>query len=170
MSNKRSLFILIAVLSLASLGYALYAQYFQNVAPCPLCIAQRVILVIIAILSLIFAMHNPKNFLIRLYGILIGGFAIFGIKIAARHIWLMHLPPDQQPFSCGMPLDMLYKKIPIHSFIQYILKGDGECGKVNWTIFGMSAPVAVLVLCSVITLIALYIIFAKDKPSDRRFF
>ena len=170
MPSKQNLFIIIAVLSLASLGYAFYAQYFQNVEPCPLCIAQRVIIGIIAILSILFAIHNPKNFLMRIYGLIVGGFAIFGIKVAAHQLWLMNLPADKQPLSCGMPLEVLYQKIPLHSFIQYILKGDGECGKVNWTIFGMSAPTAVLVLCGIITLISLYIIFTKCEKSERKFF
>ncbi|MCE2706517.1 MAG: disulfide bond formation protein B [Proteobacteria bacterium] len=171
MLNKRLLFVLIAILSALSIFYAFYVQYYQNIEPCPLCIAERIIIGIIAILAILFAVHNPQNFLLRIYGFIVGGFAVFGIKVAAKHLWLISLPADKQPLSCGMPLDMLYKKIPLNSFISYILKGDGECSRVNWTILGISAPTAVIILCSLVTIMSLYIIFAKKNDLDcRRFY
>ena len=167
---KKKILILIFLMCVGALAFALYAQYFQFVDPCPLCIAQRFIISIIGIFALLFAIHNPKNFLMRIYGVFIAGFSIFGIKVASRHVWLTHLPPEQQPVSCGMPLEVLYKKLPLNNFIGYILKGDGECGKVTWTIFNISAPAAVIVFLSIIALLSLYIIFAKNNKTERRFF
>ncbi|MBY0379646.1 MAG: disulfide bond formation protein B [Burkholderiales bacterium] len=170
MMAKRKILLFIFLMCAGAITVALYAQYVQWVAPCPLCIAQRVIIGIVGILALLFAIHNPKSFLIRIYGIILAGFSIFGIKVAARHVWLIHLTPDQEPTSCGMPLEVLYKRIPLNNFIGYILRGDGECSKVTWTIFGINAPTAVIILLIIITLLSLYIIFAKTNKTERRFF
>lgn len=170
MISKRILLVLIFLLCICSISYALFAEYHNFIKPCPLCIAQRIIIAIIGIFALLFALHNPQNILMRIYGLIITGISAFGIKVAAHHLWLMNLPPDQQPLSCGMPLEVLYKKLPLNNFIGYILKGDGECGKVNWTILGMSGPAAVIVLLSVCIIISLYIIFAEQRKTERRFF
>ena len=169
MGTKRLLFILIAILCILSLGYAYFVQYYNHIEPCPLCIAERVIIGIVVILALMFALFTAKGFVARISGLVIGAWAGFGIKTAMHHLWLMNLPPDKQPQSCGMPLEILYKRIPLNNFISYILKGDGECGKVTWTILGMSAPTALIVFYSVIALISIYIIFAGDKKTERRF-
>ncbi|MFN8771273.1 MAG: disulfide bond formation protein B [Neisseriaceae bacterium] len=170
MINKRILLFLVFLMCTISILYAIFAQYHQFASPCPLCIAQRIIIASVGLLALLFAIHNPQNILIRIYGMILTCISIFGIKVAAHHIWLINLPPDQQPTSCGIPLDILYKKIPLNSFIGHILKGDAECGKVNWNILGMNGPTAVIVLLSIIILICLYIIFASQNKPERRFF
>lgn len=151
----------ILFLTSISLVYAYFAEYYLGMEPCPLCIAQRVIVGLIFLISLIFAIHNPKGLAIRLYSLIILGLALFGIKISSHHIWLMNLPPDQQPLSCGMPLSMLYKRVPLNSFLHTILQGDAECGKITWKIFGLTPPMAVLILCSIIAISSIIIFFSK---------
>ncbi len=161
--TKRFLLIFIATISIISLCYAFYSQYYLLEQPCPLCIAQRIIIAIIGILSLIAAIHNPKGIMLKFYSIIITGFSIFGIKVAAHHYWIMHLPLDQQPSSCGMPLEILFKRLPLGSFIRYILAGDAECAKTTWEVLGMEAPTAMIVLCSIILVITMYIFFSKSE-------
>lgn len=158
---KRQIFLIIAVLNLGSVVYALYAQVYEHVQPCPLCIVQRVIIGLIGILSLLYAFHNPKNFVMRIYGIVVIVLSGFGIKVAAHHLWLMHLPADKQPVSCGMPINVLFDRLPLKEFLTMILRGDAECGKVNWHIFGLSAPTMVIILCSINVVLALIIVFRK---------
>ena len=161
--NNRTIFFVITFLCVLSLAFAYYAQYFQNFEPCPLCIAQRVILAVIGVLALLYGIHNPKNLLGRVYGLVLFIISAFGIKTAAHHQWLMNLPPEQQPLSCGMPLDVLYKKVPLDSFLHTILQGDAECGKISWMIFGVTPPIAVIILCGFIALLSLVVIFRKSK-------
>lgn len=161
--SNRMLFLLITLICIGSLGYAFYAQFYQGQEPCPLCIAQRIILAIIAVLAFLFALHNPKNWLSRIYGLIITGFAVFGIKVAAHHLWLINLPADKQPLSCGMPLNILYEELPLTGFIHKVLQGDAECSAIKWNVFGMHAPTAVIVLCSIIIFLSLSITFARKK-------
>jgi disulfide bond formation protein DsbB len=144
-----------------SVLYALYAEYYQYISPCPLCIAERVVIFTIGLLSLFFALHNPKNNIVRVYAFIILILAMFGIKIVAKHLWIMNLPPEQQPTSCGMPLDVLFQRVPLNGFISYILRGDAECAKISWNILGVSAPLLVMVLFAVISIMSIMIILNK---------
>ena len=156
MSRFNKIFFLIAILCLGSVAYAMYAEYYLGANPCPLCMAQRIIIASIGLLSLLFALHNPRGWLNYLYNLIIGGLAILGIKVAAHHIWLINLPPEKQPLSCGMPVEALYKNLPLNNFISYILRGDAECGKGNWEILGVNGPTAVVILCSIVLLLVVY--------------
>jgi len=161
MPNNRQLFLSIFIICATAVAYAFYAQYSQHITPCPLCIAERIIIATSGCLSLLFALHNPKNYLRHIYGVIILGIGLFGIKIVARHIWLINLPPDQQPTSCGMPLEVLFQRIPLNGFISYVLRGDGECAKVTWQVFGVSAPNIVLLLFSMTILMSICVIFNR---------
>lgn len=139
-----------------SLLYAYYAQFVLGKEPCPLCIAERIIIVATGLLGLIFAIHSPKGIVNKIYSIIIILITLFGVKIAVHHIWLMNLPIDQQPVSCGMPLNILFQRVTLNSFIHTVLQGDAECGKINWKILGMTGPEAVLLLCIFIIVLAGY--------------
>lgn len=161
--SKRTVFLGIFLACVLSVIYALYAEFYLGDKPCPLCIAQRVIIIIIGLVALIAVLHNPKSWFNQFYGVIIAGLAIFGIKVAAHHVWLMHLPEDQQPMSCGMPLGILYQRLPLNKFVNIILQGDAECGKVSWQILGMSAPTVVIIFCSLVLLATLYLIFRNNN-------
>ena len=162
--NNRTIYFAIAVLATISIAYAFYAEFYQHIEPCPLCIVQRVIIGVIAILAFIFAIHNPQNFISKIYSIVLIAISTFEIKTAVHHQWLMNLPPEQQPLSCGMPLSVLFKKVPLNSFLHTVLQGDAECSKVTWVIFGITPPIALIILCSTTILLCLIILFRK-KPT-----
>ena len=55
------------------------------------------------------------------------------------HTWIQHLPEDQRP-ACGPSLDFLLSTFgPVQS-LGRILRGSGECGKVDWTFLTFSIP------------------------------
>ena len=45
----------------AMMGYALYAERVLGFEPCPLCMFQRVGVVILGVMFLIAALHNPRS-------------------------------------------------------------------------------------------------------------
>ena len=59
------------LLCLCLLGYAYYAQAHLHLEPCPLCIFQRVGIAATGVLFLVAALHNPKRWGGRVYGVLI---------------------------------------------------------------------------------------------------
>ena len=123
----------------ALMGYALYAQHFLGLAPCPLCIFQRVATIATGVLFLIAAVHNPPGTGARVYGALISIAALSGIAISARHIWIQAQPPGTVA-ACGADLDYLLEIMPVTDVISKVLTGSGECGKVDWTLLGLSMP------------------------------
>ncbi|MFO1424378.1 MAG: disulfide bond formation protein B [Candidatus Competibacteraceae bacterium] len=121
------------------LGFAYYAQFYLGLEPCPLCIFQRLALFALGVVFLLATVHNPNGSGARVYGVLIGLVAATGAGIAARHVWLQHLPPEQAP-RCGPGLDYLLETLPLSETVREVLTGSGECAKVDWTLLGLSIP------------------------------
>ena len=119
------------------LVFALYLQYMEGIEPCPLCSLQRFFYIVIAILSLIYALHNPSNFFAPLYASLIGFTALIGMLVAGRQVWLQHLPTDQVP-ECGPGLEYLLDTLSMFEVLSVVLSGSGECAQVDWEWLGLS--------------------------------
>lgn len=121
------------------LGYAYYLQFALDEEPCPLCIFQRIAVFGVGVVSLVAAVHNPRGFGNAVYALLCLAISLIGAGIAARHVWLQHLPPDQVP-ACGPGLGYMLESFPFAKTLRMVLQGSGECAKVGWTFAGMSIP------------------------------
>jgi protein dithiol:quinone oxidoreductase len=128
----------------ALLAYAYYAQHFLHLEPCPLCIFQRVGVFATAVAFAAAAAHDPAGWGRRVYAALTAGAALVTVAIAARHVYIQHLPPDQVP-SCGAGLDFMLKNFPLGEVVKNVLTGSGECAKVNWRLLGLAMPAWVLI-------------------------
>jgi protein dithiol:quinone oxidoreductase len=129
--------------SAALIGYALYAQYFQGLEPCPLCILQRVAVMVAGVLFLLAALHDPGDRGAGGYGVLIDLAALAGIGVAARHMWIMAQPPGSVA-ECGASLDYMMDVLPLHEVLAKVLSGSGECAKLDWEFAGLNMPTWVL--------------------------
>ena len=119
------------------IGYALYAQYVLGLDACPLCILQRVAFIAGGVVFLLAGLHAPRN--ARLYGLAALLPNVVGAAIAARHVYIQHLPVDQVP-ACGPGLSYLMDAFPLMDALQLVLTGSGECADVVWSFFGLSMP------------------------------
>lgn len=126
------------------IAYALYAQFHLGLDPCPLCIFQRIGIAALGVFFLIAALHNPHRWGARVYAVLLAILALVTVGVAARQLYLQHLPPGAIP-ACGAPLSMMLKWMPITAVIRKVLTGSGECGIVNWTFLGLAMPAWVLI-------------------------
>jgi protein dithiol:quinone oxidoreductase len=126
------------------LAFALYLQHFQGYEPCPMCIFQRVAMGAAGVFFLLGALHAPTGGGRWVYAGLAGLAAIGGALIAARHVWLQNLPADQVP-ACGPTLDYLLGMLPVMEVVQMVLKGDGNCAKIDAQWLGLSLPAWTLV-------------------------
>jgi len=127
------------------LGFAYYVQHYLGFEPCPLCIFQRLALLAVGLVFLAAALHNPRDWGAKAYGVLVGIVAGVGAAIAARHVWLQHLPPEEAP-RCGPSLEYMLESFPLNETIREVLTGSGECANVDWTLLGFSMPEWTLVL------------------------
>jgi|TARA_B100001250_G_scaffold221463_1_gene189937 disulfide bond formation protein DsbB len=137
--SYRSLNYLGFIFALSLILYALYAQYILNLEACPLCIFQRVAVILAGILFLICAIHSPKEIMAKVYHLMITSTCFLGMGISARHVYLQNLPPDKIP-SCGPGLGYLFDTFPIFEVLRMIFTGSGECAVINWSFIGLSMP------------------------------
>jgi protein dithiol:quinone oxidoreductase len=121
------------------MGYALYAQFHLGLEPCPLCIFQRIGVVLLGLAFLLAALHAPRGRGRYGYALLIGVCALATLGVAARHLYVQSMPPGSLP-SCGAPLSVLLKFTPVWQVIRKVLTGSGECGEVNWSFLGLAMP------------------------------
>ena len=132
--TSRLLLFAVAAAVTALLGYALYTQYYEGLEPCPLCMSQRLFYLLTGVTALIGGLHNRRT---RAYGAAIALFAAAGAAIAARQVWLQHLPPDQVP-ACGPSLEYMLQTLPFSDALLHMLRGDGNCAVVDWRFLGLS--------------------------------
>jgi disulfide bond formation protein DsbB len=147
------------VIALAGIG--LTAGSFIMVAwlklqPCPLCIAQRTLFMLMGVLALV-ALFTARG----LAGILSGGLtllaALSGAAVAGYQVWMQHQPAHM--FSCGADTnfveDIVYwlgEKSPA------LFAAPGVCQDTTFRIFGQTLAAWALVgfaVCAVLALWAL---------------
>jgi disulfide bond formation protein DsbB len=127
------------------MAYALYVQYGLLEEPCPLCVLQRVAVIVTGSIFLLAWLHNPAGVgMRRVYGALILLAALVGVGIAARHLYVINAPPGSVA-ECGASLDYMMDVLPLHEVLGKVLSGSGECAKVTWRFLGFSMPFWVLV-------------------------
>jgi len=132
--NPRYAFAGIAAVIAVLFGVALYTQYVGGLEPCPLCMTQRFFYVLTALFAIVAALHGQG---LRIYAALVGLSALGGAGVAARQVWLQHLPPDQVP-ACGPSLEFMLQTLPFGQVLMRLFKGDGNCAVVDWRLLGMS--------------------------------
>jgi protein dithiol:quinone oxidoreductase len=158
----RTAFATCALVVAGLLGYAYYAQFHLGLEPCPLCIFQRVAMIVLFVVVLVAALHAPRGGGRRVYGALAALAALAGAAIAGRHVWLQHLPPDQVP-SCGPGLDYLLDTFPLSETLRKVFTGSGECAEVHWRFAGLSMPEWTLACFALFLAGALYYGFRRYR-------
>ncbi|MCK0751759.1 disulfide bond formation protein B [Chromohalobacter japonicus] len=137
------------------MGVALVLQYVYGLTPCPLCIGQRIAVLLAALVFAVGAVHNPAGRVGRgVYASLGALAAAMGVAVAARHVWLQSLPAESVP-SCGPGLDYMMEVLPLWSVVSRVLSGSGECAEIHGLLLGMSIPQWTLVGFAVLLLIPL---------------
>ncbi len=135
--SQRQLFALGALACAALLSFGYYLQYGRGLDPCPLCLVQRGFFYAVMLVLLAGALHAPSGRGKTVYGVLGALFALGGAAIAARQVWLQHLPPDKVP-QCGPDLYFMLENFPLSQTLQKLVTGTGECAVVDWTFLGRS--------------------------------
>lgn len=163
MPTQRRLFLGGALLCAALVAVALYFQYVMHLEPCPLCVVQRALVIALALLLLVAALHDPGGFGRRVYGALILLLAAPGAGVAGRHVYLQNLPPDRVP-ECGPGLDYILGAFPPGEALALIFRGSGECAQVQWTFLGLTIPGWTLVVFTGLALFGIFLC-ATRRPA-----
>ncbi|MBM3344159.1 MAG: disulfide bond formation protein B [Betaproteobacteria bacterium] len=142
------------------LAFAYYLQYVKGEEPCPLCMVQRVAFYALAAVFLVAALHGPARRGRIVYGVL--GFIVAGLgaAVAARHVWLQHLPAHLVP-SCGPDLQYMLSRFPLAQVWSKVLMGSGQCAETGWQFLGLTIAGWSLLWLVVLGLTALYLVLRK---------
>ena len=131
------------------IAFALYLQYGLGLMPCNLCILQRGAVILLGVVFLLAALHDPKRVGARVYASLIALAASLGVLLSARHVWVQMQPAGSLP-SCGADFYTLLDMLPVHEAIATVLRGGAECQANLWSLFGLSMPAWLLVALAVL--------------------
>ena len=148
------------------IGFAYYLEYFQNQEPCPLCMLQRVAYIDMMIVFAVAAIHGPARRGAIVYSGLLFVMAALGAAIAARQVWLQHLPPDKVP-ACGPGLEYMLERFPLTEALRKIFTGSGECAEATWRFLGLSIAEWSLAWFVVLGAFALYVALRAPRARSR---
>lgn len=158
---SRPLYLLAFIVCVVLMTVALYLEYVVGLMPCPLCIIQRVLLILVGLVCLAALIHHPHSekpahrpTAARLYGAGVSFFALLGAAVAGRQVWLQHQPSDQLP-SCLPSLDYMIDVLPLQDIMHMLFSGTADCAKVDWTFLGLSIAEGTLLAFIAFTLFGL---------------
>ena len=135
MKISKTLLLIVAVISIALLGAALYLQYVEHMQPCPLCIIQRYAFAAIALICIVFALLPGAA--LRFGAGLATLAALAGAGTAGWHLWVKAHPGT----SCGIdPLETALNTIPTAKLMPFLFNADGLCATPYAPILGLSIP------------------------------
>ncbi len=163
LDNLFRLFTLLPTVVCGSLlVYALYVEYELFLAPCNLCILQRVAFVAIGMLYLLASFKPVLGWGRKIFGILILIASGVGIGIAGRHVWMQGLPTELVP-DCGPSLQMMMENSSIWSSVSSVLSASGSCADIQWEYWGLSMPTWTLICFIGLFIYTLIWMFFKIK-------
>jgi disulfide bond formation protein DsbB len=166
LSTQRALFVLGAIACAGLMATALYMQHVMELEPCPLCVFQRIFVILVGVLMLLAALHNSPGLARRVYGGLIALVGAAGVAVAGRHVWLQNLPPEQVP-ECGPGLEYMLQAFPLSETLSMVFRGSGECAEVQWTFLGLSIPGWTLVIFVALVLFGGFIALTRPRLAAR---
>ncbi len=134
--NSRLIYLAMFLACAGLIGFALYLQHALGLEPCPMCILQRYAFIVVGVIALAAAIHNPALLGRRIYGGLLVVMAATGGGIAIRHVYLEHYPP--KIFDCGADVGFMLESFPLTQALPMIFRGTGDCTKVAWKFLGLS--------------------------------
>ncbi len=125
--------------SVLMLAYAYYEQYVNYLEPCPLCLTQRFVIMLIGFLFFLTFIYPPQKWFRKVMGFLIAIVSLAGAAVSARHVYLQHLPADEVP-ACGPGLEYMLQNLPLGDVFHNLFSGSGECAEIVWRFLGLTMP------------------------------
>ena len=158
--GPRLIYLVIFLACAGLIGFALYLQHSLGLEPCPMCILQRYAFIVVGVIALAAAIHDPALLGRRVYSALLAVMAASGGGVAIRHVYLEHNPP--KIFDCGADVGFMLESFPLTEALPMIFRGTGDCTKVPWRFLSLS--IAEWSLICFVLLIVAAIVAALIKP------
>ena len=135
----------------AVLFVALVMEHAFAMAPCPLCLMQRIWFFLAGAFAYASLLHNPRWGIYPLCSMIA---AMIGGGFSIRQLYLQNLPADQVP-ACGPDLAYMLEVFPLSDVLIAMTQGTGDCAEVVWSFLGLSIPGWALLTFAMIVVVAL---------------
>lgn len=162
-SQKRLSWLLLLISIIFFESCALFFQHVLMLAPCVMCVYERVAMMGIggaAIIGLI----NPKNKFLRWAGLISWGYTSYrGLELAREHVGYQFNP---SPFATCDIFPQFPSWAPLDQWVPWMFHPTGDCSDIVWQFLGLSMPQWLVVIFAA-NLVALAIVvvsqFVKAK-------
>ncbi len=144
--------------------FAAYLQTHLGLLPCPLCVVQRIIIVILGVIFLVNSLYVKTTIRgKKINSAILGSFSFLGVLVAARHVWLTLQPADA--LSTCTSLEYMFKNLAVTQFLKVLFLGTDDCAKDTWRMLGLNIPEWTLIFFSAVTIFAIvrYMVVKSDK-------
>lgn len=147
---------------LVAIGFALYLQFNNALTPCPLCIAQRLVIGLLALAFLYGWLHLFRGTGRKIHGASITLLSLLGSALAGRQVWLEHLPPASVP-PCGPSFSYIVEHLPFQETLKALFQGTAECAEVTWRMLGLTIPSWTLIIFIIFLGFGIWEILREDE-------
>lgn len=161
LSNIRIINLIAFLIASAMIIMAAYLQFSKGLEPCPLCVVQRFIAIILCIVFLVGFLHQSGSMWVRFHGFLVTLISLGGMSAAARQVYLQTLPANQLP-PCSPNLSYILERLSWGDSIKFLLRGSADCAQIKWTLLNLSIPEWTLGLFTLFLLVGLWELFRKQ--------
>lgn len=133
--GSRYVFAFLSLVAAGLLSAGLILGEFAHLEPCYLCNFQRLIYIVVALLSAGAALLNRWP---RLWGLLIGLSALWGAASAIEQSWMQHVP--EKVNECGFSDPTLVETIVNALAVRWpaMFMVTGSCTVKDWVFLGLS--------------------------------
>ncbi len=136
-SRSRASWFLLLLSSLVFESCALYFQHILNLAPCVMCIYERLAMLGISGAAIV-GMIAPKNSPMRWVSLALWGAAAYrGLTLAMEHV---SYQLDPSPFNTCDIFVNFPAWLPLNKWAPWIFEAYGECSNIVWRFLSLSMP------------------------------
>ncbi|XZG71824.1 disulfide bond formation protein B [Chitinibacteraceae bacterium HSL-7] len=161
-------YLLLFLACVGMIAFALYHQYVHWLMPCLMCIYQRLAITLFGLLSLLCVFWQPKTRGgVRFMTTLLSLSALGGAAAAAWNVRLQFGPSDPS-LACAATLPFPVDLNTWPSWAASFVRPVGDCSVVDFTVFGVSMPVWVLLTCLALVVVVVGIAKREMRLIERR--
>ncbi|WP_028022859.1 disulfide bond formation protein DsbB [Enterovibrio calviensis] len=171
-SRGRGAWFLLMLSALAFEACALYFQHIMNLAPCVMCIYERVAMVGVLGAGLI-GMIAPSNGLVRWLGLAAWGVSTgWGLKLSIEHVGYQ-FPDPNDLFGATCDIFVSFPSwAPLNQWVPWMFEASGDCSKIVWEFMTLTMPQWLVIIYGAMLVVFGLVVLSQffGKPRDRRLF
>ncbi|MFH4859407.1 disulfide bond formation protein DsbB [Vibrio diabolicus] len=143
---------------------ALYFQHVMMLAPCVMCIYERVAMMGVGVAAII-GLMAPNNPVFRWLGLIGWGLSSYkGLLLAQQHVDYQFNP---SPFATCDLFVTFPSWAPLNQWVPWMFEAYGDCSKIVWQFLDLSMPQWLVVIFAGNLIALALIVIAQFFPARR---